>query len=150
MVSIYTEGETMTESSVTLSPTAADRDLWFLGTLVRLRATGAETDGTLAMFEQVAPKGFSPPLHVHRREDTALHVLDGEVTVLVGDVRHELGPGGFVWLPRHVPHTFRVESDMYRQLEVVTPAGFEQFHVDAGEPALAHEQPASRRRRLSL
>jgi quercetin dioxygenase-like cupin family protein len=113
------------------------RDRWFLGTLLRLRATAGDTGGQLAVMEQTAHRGFSPPRHVHHREDTALYVLDGSITAVVGDERVEVGPGGFVWLPRDVPHTFRVDSDVVRQLEFVTPAGFEQFHVDAGDPAPA-------------
>lgn len=121
--------------------TTTDRDLWFLGTLVRLRATAADTDGQFAVFEQLASKGFSPPLHVHHREDTALLVLEGEITALVGGDQRVLGAGGFVWLPRDVPHTFRVESHTVRQLEFVTPAGFEQFHADAGDPAVSLDLP---------
>ncbi len=80
--------------------------------------------------------------HVHHREDTALLVLDGTITVLVGDDRREVHAGGFVWLPRDVPHTFRVDSDsVVRQLELIAPAGFEQFHVDASEPAVRLEIP---------
>lgn len=119
----------------------AERDLWFLGTLMQIVADGADTGGTLAVFEQQARQGFSPPLHVHHREDSALLVLDGAISVLVGDERREVRAGGFVWLPRDVPHTFRVDSDTVRLLELLTPAGFEQFHVDAGEPAARLEIP---------
>ena len=118
-----------------------DRDRWFLGTLVRIRAAAGDTAGRLGLFEQEARQGFSPPLHVHRREDTALFVIEGAITVRVGDDRRAVGPGGFVWLPRDVPHTFRVESETVRQLELVAPAGFEQFHVDASDPAAALEVP---------
>jgi len=114
---------------------AAERDRWFLGTLLRIVAAGGDTGGQLAVFEQRARRGFSPPLHVHHREDTALIVVDGAITVVVGDRRHEVGAGGFVWLPRDVPHTFRVDSETVHQLELATPAGFEQFHVDASDPA---------------
>jgi hypothetical protein len=44
-------------------------------------------------------------------------------------------------LPRDVPHTFRVDSETVRQLEFVTPAGFERFHVDASDAAPAAELP---------
>lgn len=121
--------------------TTTDRDLWFLGTLIQLRATAADTNGQLAVFEQQAPRGFSPPRHVHHAEDSALLVLDGELTVEVGDDQRTAGPGGFVWLPRDIPHTFRVDSDGCRFLEFLTPAGFEQFHTDAGDPAAAIEIP---------
>lgn len=118
-----------------------DRDRWFLGTLLRVVADGAGTGGQLAVLEQHAPGGFSPPLHVHHREASALLVLDGVITVVVGEERSEVGPGGFMWLPRDVPHTFRVDSDMVHQLELITPAGFEQFHVDISEPAARLELP---------
>jgi quercetin dioxygenase-like cupin family protein len=112
-----------------------ERDRWFLGTLLQIRAHGAETGGRLAVIEQRARRGFSPPRHVHHREDTALLVVDGAITAVVGDESRELGPGGFVWLPRGIPHTFRVDSDTVRQLEFVTPAGFEDFHLDTSDPA---------------
>lgn len=83
-----------------------ERDRWFLGTFLRILARAGDTDGQLGVMEQLAPQGFSPPLHVHHREDTALLVLDGAITAVVGDERFELGPGGFVWLPE----TFRTHS----------------------------------------
>jgi quercetin dioxygenase-like cupin family protein len=112
-----------------------ERDRWFLWTFLRILATAGDTGGQLGVMEQGAPQGFSPPRHVHHREDTALLVLDGAITAVVGDERVELGPGGFVWLPRDVPHTFRVDSETVRQLELITPAGIEQFHINASDPA---------------
>jgi len=118
-----------------------DRDRWFLGTLIRIVADAADTGGQLGIFEQHAARGFSPPLHVHHREDSALLVLEGMITVAVGDQRSQVSAGGFVWLPRDIPHTFRVDSDTVRQLELLTPAGFEQFHIDTSEPAAGLELP---------
>ncbi len=117
------------------STDATERDLWFLGTYLRILADSTDTDGRLGVFEQRSPRGFSPPRHVHHREDTALIVLEGEVTTEVGGELNHLGPGGFVWLPRDVPHTFRIDSDEARTVELITPAGFERFHVDAGDRA---------------
>ena len=118
-----------------------DLDRWFLGTRLRVVTTGDDTGGALAVMEQRAPHGFSPPLHVHHQEDTALLVLDGELTVLVGEQTSSCGAGRFVWLPRDVPHTFRVDSDEAHLLEFITPAGIEQFHLDASDPAEAQEMP---------
>lgn len=126
---------------MTATEARTERDRWFLGTLVQILADGSDTGGKLAVFEQQARRGFSPPRHVHHREDTALLVLEGAITVVVGDERVEVEAGGFVWLPRDVPHTFRVDSDTVRQPEPVTPAGFEQFHIDAGDPAPRLEVP---------
>lgn len=52
------------------------------------------------------------------------------------------GQGGFAFLPREVAHTFAVVSDEgARFLELVTPGGIEQFHVDASDPAPAARLP---------
>ena len=118
-----------------------DLDRWFLGTRLRVVTAAADTGGTLAVLEQRAPRGFSPPLHVHHREDTALLVLMGQLTVQIGDETTCRGEGGFVWLPRDVPHTFRVDSDEAHLLEFITPAGIEQFHLDASDPAPSQQMP---------
>jgi quercetin dioxygenase-like cupin family protein len=114
---------------------ATARDRWFVGTLLTIVATAADTGGSLAVMEQRANRGFSPPRHVHRREDTALFVIGGLLTVDVGGEQRSVSSGEFVWLPRDVPHTFRVDSEQARFLELITPPGFEQYHVDASDPA---------------
>ena len=54
----------------------------------------------------------------------------------VGDERIEAGQGAFVYGPRGVPHGFAVEGDApARVLLLATPAGFEGFPVEVGEPA---------------
>lgn len=123
-----------------IAPTT-HRDRWFLGTLLQIRASGADTGGELAVMEQQARRGFSPPRHVHHREDTALLVLDGAITAVVGEERTQVAPGGFVWLPRDVVHTFRVDSETVRLVEFITPAGFEGFHLDTSDPAELLELP---------
>jgi len=116
-----------------MTPTSDPR--WFAGTLLRVLADAERTDGQLTVMEQRAPRHFSPPRHVHHREDTALVVLDGRLTVEVGDERRVVGTGEMVWLPREVPHTFRVDSDEAHLIELATPAGIEGFHLDASDPA---------------
>jgi mannose-6-phosphate isomerase-like protein (cupin superfamily) len=120
---------------MTMTTAVTERDRWFLGSLIRILADGDDTNGQLAVMQQRARRGFSPPLHVHHREDTAMLVLDGRLTAVVGDERVEVGPGGFVWMPRDIPHTFRVDSDEIHHVEFITPAGFERFHIDASDPA---------------
>ena len=119
------------------------RERWFAGTWLRLVATAADTGGAMAVMEQRARRGFSPPRHVHHAEDTAIVLLDGSLTVVVGDETRTVGAGEMVWLPRDVPHTFRVDSATAHLLELVTPAGFEQFHVDASDPAPTDDLPPS-------
>jgi quercetin dioxygenase-like cupin family protein len=114
---------------------------WFLGTLLRIVADSSDTAGQLSIMHQRARRGFSPPRHVHHREDTAMYVISGSLTVERGDDLVDLPAGGFVWLPRDVPHSFSVDSAEAEFLEFVTPAGFEQFHVDISDPAPYNEIP---------
>lgn len=120
---------------------ASTRDRWFVGSLLTIVADAAQTGGQLAVMEQTARRGFSPPRHVHHREDTALMVLDGHLTVDIDGAVQTLPAGGFVWLPRDAPHTFRVDSDEARFLELITPAGFESYHLDTSDPAPSRTLP---------
>ena len=49
--------------------------------------------------------------------------------------RGSVTPGSFVWLPRDVPHTFRVETPTARVLTVCVPGGREDFFSAIGRPA---------------
>jgi hypothetical protein len=63
--------------ATTVEAYALSRDegtaIWFLGTLMTLKATGEQTKGTYGLIEQILPPGFSPPLHVHHGEDEAFY-----------------------------------------------------------------------------
>ena len=43
-----------------------------------------DTGGQLALSEGVVHRGHVPPPHVHRNEDEAFYVLEGEPTILAG------------------------------------------------------------------
>jgi quercetin dioxygenase-like cupin family protein len=120
---------------MTTTTTETTTDIWFAGTLMRVLADHASTNGQFALIEQRAAKGFSPPAHVHAEEDQLFYLLEGVLTVRLGDEERVLEPGQVAWLPRGTAHTFRVDSDEARLLEISTPAGFEQYHLDLGEPA---------------
>jgi hypothetical protein len=61
-------------------------------------------------------------VHVHGRDDEAFLLLDGAMTVWVGDQRHQLTPGGIAFLPRNIPHAVRCDIAS-RALILTTPAG---------------------------
>ena len=119
---------------MSIATTTADL-IWFIDGLVRVHVTGDETRGELALLEMEAPRGHMPPLHVHRAEDETFVVLDGELTLYVGDTVRHLGAGDIAFAPKDVPHTFRVESETARWVLVASPAGFERFVAEVGEPA---------------
>jgi quercetin dioxygenase-like cupin family protein len=98
------------------------------------------TGGKLSMFQATMPEGFSPPRHIHTREDEVFLVLDGDVCFDVDGHLRLAGPGTSVYMPRGVPHTFRIQSPVARLLGVMTPGAFEELFrnlsVPAGERAL--------------
>ncbi|MEV0847251.1 quercetin 2,3-dioxygenase [Streptomyces sp. NPDC049954] len=115
---------------------ATDGDpLWHMGALLNFKATGEDTDGQFWLAEQLSPPGYSSPLHRHTREDELFIVLDGQMSVQVGDDTHKAVGGSLVFAPRGLPHQFHVESPETRFLILSTPAGFEKWFQETGEPA---------------
>ena len=46
-----------------------------------------------------------------------------------------------MFLPRGIPHTFRIKSPVARMLNYITPGGFENFFSTIGTPATSFELP---------
>ena len=122
-------------------PRDAGSARWHLGALLTVKATTEQTAGRLWAKELLAERGMATPVHRHSREDEAFYVLDGEVSVYVGDQVVRAQTGDFLWAPREVPHAFCVESPLARMLVVSTPGGFEEFFFETGEPAAALTPP---------
>ena len=128
-------------STISQSPTAVGRQHWFFGMLAEVKASAAETAGQYALLEITAPPGLEAPLHVHYREDEGFYVLEGSVTILVGDETVELTAGQHAFGPRDVPHKFTVGPDGARMIWVLTPGGFEDFVDEVSVPAEAPTVP---------
>lgn len=109
---------------------------WFTNNRMTVKVKAADTDGALGVIEGVGPAGSSPPLHVHHREHELFLLLEGSLTVRCGDETFRAEPGSVTFLPRGVPHTFRVEGERpARLLSICVPGGFEEYFVAAGRPA---------------
>jgi quercetin dioxygenase-like cupin family protein len=109
--------------------------LWFLGSLVTIKASSEATGGRMAVLEHLSPRGSGSPLHVHRNEDEWFYVIEGELTTWVDGQTIVAPAGSFVYGPRDIPHTFTVSSDQARFVLVTQPAGFDNFVRAVGEPA---------------
>jgi quercetin dioxygenase-like cupin family protein len=92
-------------------------------------AAGSQTSGDLTVLQtQGEPTGFGPPLHRHRDAAEAFFVLEGEYLMFLDGEQHLCPPGSFVYVPRDVPHTFKVSSDgPGRKLNLFTPAAMIGF-----------------------
>lgn len=122
-------------------PAAGGEALWWFGALAVIRATGADTAGQMCIVEVTEPPGAEAPLHIHHREDEAFWILDGSVTLVVGDTTIEAGPGDYAFGPRDVPHRYTVGPEGCRMLFICTPAGFEDLVREMSVPAAARTLP---------
>ena len=114
------------------------RTIAVVGDVYRFLATGEDTNGKYALWEAVVPPGGGPPPHVHSREEEGFYILEGEITVLVGDKRLVAGPGMFANMPVGSLHSFKNETDRpARMLISVAPAGLEKMFFEVGQPVAA-------------
>ena len=100
------------------------RTIAVVGDVYRFLATGEDTGGRYALWEAIVPPGGGPPPHVHSREEEGFYVLEGEITIFIGDQRLIASAGMFANMPVGTPHSFKNESDKpARMLILVVPAG---------------------------
>src|ERR1051325_11567197 len=108
----------------------------FLGSIgVRFLIDGADAGQRFAFLEHpMSPRALAAPLHRHSREDEYSFVLEGRMGALLGDDVVEAGPGDLVFKPRNQWHTFwNAGDEPCRILEIISPAGFEQFFRELAE-----------------
>lgn len=124
-------------SAVIHRPGEGERHAAGPGSEVVIKATGVDTGGALFVGEAVIAPGFAgPPLHRHERAHDMFYVLEGTLTMTVGDARHQIPAGSFVCVPPGVPHTFsNPGADPVRFLSLNTPAGWEDYMRDLAEAA---------------
>lgn len=89
---------------------------------------GEATDGQLMAARFDASEGAASPYHLHTREDEVFIVISGTARLWCGDDEMEAPEGGLVFLPRHVPHAYRVASAAADLLIICTPAGGEGLY----------------------
>jgi len=118
-----------------------DHSVWYNGSLLTFLATSEDTQGQFALIEIAGRRGNAPPPHIHHREDEVFYLLEGELTVSVGDRIIKATPGTMVFLPRNVQHSFTIDSEQGRMLVLLTPAGFEGWFKEFSMPAPALTLP---------
>ena len=107
------------------------RQLRLITDLVTIKATTADTGDAFALFETETPPAGGCPPHRQRYDDEAFFVLDGRYAFLAGDEQVELGPGGYLYVPRGTVHAFtNVGSTTARMLVLVAPGGIHQQFLD--------------------
>jgi quercetin dioxygenase-like cupin family protein len=95
---------------------------WMGQTSTYFLATGEQTGGAFCLVDEHASRGESVPLHRHPEDMESFYVLEGELTLYLGDQPGARAPAGsFAHLPGGTVHGFRVESGRARYLILTTP-----------------------------
>jgi quercetin dioxygenase-like cupin family protein len=116
--------------------------LWFFNGLFTVKAGGPDTRDAYTLIEAVIRAGDGPPPHIHHNEEEGFYILEGEVTITCGDQNWTAGPGSFAMLPRGIPHSYAVSAGGdARMLQITSPAQFERFAAEMGEPATTMSLP---------
>ena len=116
---------------------------WWFGALAVIKATAADTGGQMCVVEVTEAAGTEAPLHVHHREDEAFWILEGSVTLQIGNELIDARTGDYAFAPRDIPHRYTVGDAGCRMLFICTPGGFEGLVRDMSEPAQSRTLPSA-------
>ena len=117
-------------------PSGTGAAYWAMGSLFEMKLTGAETAGEFGMAEVRQPVGVATPLHLHSNEAEVFYLLDGAMTYEAGGRLFELTPGSTMYLPKGVPHRFRITGDgPARMLAMTFPGALLDLYTQVGSDA---------------
>ena len=108
---------------------------WYMGNVMTFLVNSEQTDGAFSMTEYLSKPGNEPPAHVHSREDELLYVLEGRIDAYIGKDVFSAGQNEGVYLPKFMPHTFRILTPRLRMLIWMSPGGLEGYFREMSEPA---------------
>lgn len=101
---------------------------------VKVLAGGEQTGGAFALIEtEESVAGGGPPLHVHRDAAESFYVVEGEYLMHLDGRDFACPAGSFIYVPRGLPHTFKVTTAGSRKLNLYTPAAMEGYFDDLAE-----------------
>jgi len=118
------------------------RIVWMPGGVRTEVHLGAEdTDGAFCLIVDAPQAGWSLPPHRHRNEAETIHIIAGEFEIEVDGLRSLLSPGETIHVPRGAIHSgANVGGYTGRRAVLFSPAGMEQFFLQAGAPSEEHDR----------
>jgi quercetin dioxygenase-like cupin family protein len=117
---------------------------WAMGGLFEHLVGASESDGLLGVSMVTQPPGIATPLHRHTCESEAFYLLEGRISYRAGDALYELDEGSFIYLPKGLPHAFRIRgTGPARFLAFTAPGGLMGLYDEVGIPALERRVPGS-------
>ena len=131
-----------TPSIVVARAAGSGNATWALGSLFERLVSAAETGGQLGAAVVTQPPGAATPLHVHTREAEVWYLLEGTMTYRAGEQVVRMAAGDFIYLPRNVPHAFRITGAApARSLTLTVPGPLLDLYDAVGRPAQERRLP---------
>jgi quercetin dioxygenase-like cupin family protein len=95
---------------------------------------GSSPAGHFSVVEySAAPGAGGPPPHVHRSNEEAFFVLEGQVDFTLDGTTERMTKGSFVLVPKGAVHTFvNAGSGVARWMGVFAPGQYEQLVRELG------------------
>src|SRR5499427_7254292 len=92
------------------------------GRSAALKLLSGKTGESVMAFEETAPPATETTFHLHHDSDEVAYVLEGEVTIKIGDEITVGTAGSCAFLPRNVPHAWKnTGAETARILFLYTP-----------------------------
>jgi quercetin dioxygenase-like cupin family protein len=136
-------GEVMTEQQTAIyRPSGTAPMTWAMNSLFEHLLGPREGEGEVGVALVTQPPGIATPLHRHTREAEAFFVLEGSLTYRAGEQTFDMEEGDFVWLPKGLPHAFRIQGTTpARMLALTAPAGLLGLYDEVGVEAVERRLP---------
>ncbi|MEZ2131928.1 MULTISPECIES: cupin domain-containing protein [unclassified Sinorhizobium] len=104
-----------------------------VGVIMKRLLSGEQTNGQFCLFENFSGGNTKTPIHVHAKDDEAVYIVEGELTVVVNGEGHRLTAGQSIFLERGVPHQLmNMSGRPARYIIIDTPALFDKFLEETG------------------
>ena len=115
----------------------APRVVWMPGGVrTEIHLDGRDTDGAFCLLVDYPPAGWSLPAHLHRGVAETIHVVEGEFEMNVDGQEERLVAGQTVHVPPSAVHAgSNVAGRAARRIVIFSPAGMENFFLEAGAPS---------------
>ncbi|GAB3933980.1 cupin domain-containing protein [Mucilaginibacter myungsuensis] len=110
---------------------------------IHFKLNSQQTSGLMGTTESVLPPGLlGAPPHSHKGFDEICRVLEGTLTIMVGDEVFKVNAGDWHLRPRGIVHTFWNDGKVPAKfIEICAPGGHEAYMSELSELFVNNARP---------